>query len=127
MRLAGIITPLALMACEAPAPTAESLIPDYRGTQAVALAPDIVQIEAEMTNAITAEDVKDYTDCAVAEYAVANGFGFARHLRANVSAQGSVWTGKVAYLLSAATPEGLAVIDAAQTADGCRKRGIPLV
>ena len=96
MRLSVLITPLALGACEAPAPTAESLIPDYRGTQASLLAPDLVQIDAEMTNALSAADLKDYTDCAVAEYALANGFGFARHVRANVMEKNKVWMGDAA-------------------------------
>ena len=126
MRLAALITPLALAACDDPAPTAERLIPDYRGIETRALAGDLVQIRVEMTNALSAEDVSDYADCAAAGYTLGLGGAFARHLRTTVEESNAVWRGDAIYTISAGLPEGIAKLDAEVVAEGCREKGIPV-
>lgn len=127
MRVAVLISPLALAACEAPALTAEQLIPDYRGVETQLLDGDLVRFHVEMTNALEPENVSQYAECAAAEYTLIRGYGFARHVRTNVAQTGDVWTGDAVYTISAGLPQGIRTIDAEVVAANCREKGIPTV
>ena len=127
MKWAALISPLALAACDAPVPTAEQLIPDYRGVDTILLDGDLVQFQVEMTNALAPENVSQYADCAAAQYTVIRGFGFARHVRTNVAREGDVWTGDAVYTISPDLPDGIRKIDAEVTLASCQEKGIPTV
>jgi hypothetical protein len=127
MKLAALISPLALIACEAPAPTAEQLIPEYRGIQTALLDGDLVQFKVEMTNALAPVNVSAYAECAAAGYTLIRGYGFARHVRTNVDEMDGVWTGDAVYTISSALPDGIKTIDAEVTASACAEKGIPTV
>lgn len=119
--------PLAMAACTPPAPTAERLIPDYRGASLEVLdRDDLVRVRVEMTNALAPNDVADYADCAVAGYAAYRGFGFARQVRTQVDEQEGVWTADAVYLISTSLPRGVKTIDAEVVAAACNEKGIPL-
>ncbi|WP_299042545.1 hypothetical protein [uncultured Tateyamaria sp.] len=126
MKAAWIITALPLAACE-PVPTAERFIPDYRGVETQLLADDLVQFDVEMTNALSAADVENYAECAAAGYTLIRGWGFARHLRTNVTEEGGVWKADAVYTISPALPRGIRTIDAEVVAAACAEKGIPTV
>ena len=127
MKRIAVISPLALAACAPAAPVAEDFIPDYRGTVPIALAEDLVLMQATMTNAQSDENVIEYAECAVAAYAVANGYGFARQLRTKLNEEGGVWSADAVYTMSRALPAGVATIDAEVTVAACAEAGIPTV
>jgi hypothetical protein len=117
-----------LAACSAtPEITAERLIPDYRGVETRLLDQDLVQFQVEMTNALTVSDVEDYAECAAAGYTLIRGWGFARHVRTQVSEDAGVWLGDAVYTISPALPQGLKTIDAEVVAAACNDKGIPTV
>lgn len=127
MKWGVLITPLALAACDAPAPTAEQLIPDYRGVETQLLDGDLVRFQVSMTNALERANVAAYAECAAAEYTLIRGYGFARHVRTNVDEADGVWTGDAVYTISPGLPQGLRTIDAEVVAANCREKGIPTV
>ena len=106
---------------------AEDFIPDYLGAVPIVLADDLVLIRAAMTNAQGDKNVQDYAECAAAEYALAKGYGFARHLRTKLNEEGGVWSADAVYTISPTLPDGIAKIDAEVTAAACEARGIPMV
>ena len=118
---------LGVLACTEAAPTAEQLIPDYRGVETRLLDNDLVQFNVAMTNAITADDVENYAECAAAGYTLIRGWGFARHLRTNVYEEAGVWRGDAVYTISPALPRGQKTIDAEVVALSCAEKGIPTV
>ncbi|MEL6451082.1 MAG: hypothetical protein AAFQ19_07460 [Pseudomonadota bacterium] len=115
-----------LAACET-VPTAEQFIPDYRGVETQLLAEDLVQFNVSMTNALSAQDVTNYAECAAAGYTLIRGWGFARHLRTNVDEEAGVWTADAVYTISPALPRGIRTIDAEVVAAACAEKGIPTV
>ena len=119
--------PLALAACETPPPTAEDFIPEYKGVETKLLEGDLVQFNVAMTKAQSTKDVADYARCAAAQYTLIRGYGFARHVRTNVSQEGSIWRADAVYTISPSLPRGLRTIDAEVTAQDCVERGIPTV
>ncbi len=121
------ILPFALAACGDPVPTAESLIPDYRGVQTELLDGDLVRFRVAMTNALVPRDVSDYAECAAAGYTLVRGYGFARHVATSVDEANGLWNGEAVYLVSPSLPDGLAKVDAEVVAANCREKGIPLV
>lgn len=127
MKRIAIIPSLAFAACAPQAPTAEDLIPEYPGTEAVGLDGDLVQVRVAMTKALSGDDVRNYAECAASQYAVDAGYEFARHLRTNMSKEGGVWAADAVYTMSPTLPDGVAVIDARATASACQRRGIPTV
>ena len=127
MRHAALIAPLALAACNASAPTAEQLIPDYRGVETQLLDGDLVRFQVAMTNALEPKNVSAYAECAAAEYTLIRGYGFARHVRTSVDQADGVWTGDAVYTISPDLPRGLRTIDAEVVAANCREKGIPTV
>lgn len=118
---------MALAACDAPVPTAEQFIPDYRGVETQLLDGDLVRFQVAMTNALAPANVSQYAECAAAEYTLIRGYGFARHVRTNVAQEGDVWTGDAVYTISPALPDGIRTLDAEVVAANCREKGIPTV
>jgi hypothetical protein len=127
VKWAVLITPLALAACDAPAPTAEQFIPDYRGVETTLLDDDLVQFRVAMTKALEPANVSQYAECAAAEYTLIRGYGFARHVRTKVDQRGDLWTGDAVYTISPDLPQGIRTIDAEVTLANCREKGIPTV
>lgn len=88
---------------------------------------DLVNFFVTMRGARGAEDVDGYAQCVAAQYALIRGYGFARHLRTNVTEEGGLWRGDAVYTISAALPPGLKTIDAEVVALACAENGIPMV
>ena len=125
---AAIITPLALaLSGCAGSGTPSAFQPDYQGVETRLLAGDLVNFHVTMRGARDAEDVDRYAECAAAQYTLIRGYGFARHVRTNVSEEGGIWQGDAVYTVSAALPRGLKTIDAEVTAANCAENGIPMV
>ena len=123
-----VLAPLMLLAaCEPQVPVAEDFIPDYKGVETQLLDGDLVQFNVAMTKALSAQDVSDYAECAAAQYTLIRGYGFARHVRTNVSEEGGIWRADAVYTISPSLPKGLKTIDAEVTAFQCAERGIPTV
>lgn len=121
------IVPLALAACAPQGPTAEDLIPDYRGVATELLQGDLVRFRVAMTNVIGPENVADYAECAAAGYTLVRGFGFAQHIKTDVTEDAGVWMGDATYLVSETLPGGIKKLDAEVLVANCREKGIPLV
>lgn len=122
------LAPLMLLAaCEPQVPVAEDFIPEYRGVETALLDGDLVQFNVAMTKALSNQDVADYAECAAAQYTLIRGYGFARHVRTNVTQEGGIWRADAVYTISPSLPKGLKTIDAEVTAFQCAERGIPTV
>ncbi len=117
----------ALCACEQPSQDKAPFVPAYEGIETRLLDGDLVNFLVAMRGARGSEDVENYADCAAAQYALIRGYGFARHLRTNVSEEGGLWRGDAVYTISAALPRGLKTIDAEVVASACAENGIPMV
>ena len=123
-----MLAPLMLLAaCEPQVPVAEDFIPDYKGVETALLDGDLVQFNVAMTKALSNQDVADYAECAAAQYTLIRGYGFARHVRTNVTQEGGIWRADAVYTISPSLPKGLKTIDAEVTAFQCAERGIPTV
>jgi len=119
---------LLLIGCEAVRPAVNSdLSPVYNGIDRNLLDVDLVNIRVTMTGARDGEDVEAYARCAVAQYAVKRGYGFARQVRTNVSNEAGLWAADAIYTISATLPQGLRTIDAEITVQNCAALGIPTV
>lgn len=127
MKRMALISPFALVACGPPVPMAADFIPDYLGVVSSRLDGDLVQFNVAMTKAQSDADVQRYAECAAAQYTVNQGYGFARHLRTNVTEEGGVWAADAVYTISPTLPDGLATIDAEVTVAACEETGIPTV
>ena len=127
MRAACVCATLLVSACADPVPTAEDFIPDYQGVETTLLDGDLVQFNVAMTKALTNNDVADYARCAAARYTLIRGYGFARHVRTNVTQEGGIWRGDAVYTISPSLPRGLKTIDAEVTTSECVEKGIPTV
>ena len=118
---------LALAGCAAADAPPAPFSPRYGGIETRLLDGDLVDFLVSMTGARARQDVADYAECAAAQYALIRGYGFARHVRTNVSEEGGVWHGDAVYTISSALPEGLRTLDAEVVVQQCRERGIPTV
>lgn len=126
---------LAACAAEQPAGPAEAaarragmaFAPVYEGIETRLLDGDLVDFRVRMRGARDAQDVSDYAQCAAARYALIRGYGFARHLRTNVSQDSGLWQADAVYTISAALPDGLRTIDAEVVVADCTERKIPTV
>jgi hypothetical protein len=123
---AAIIAFTALAACGATA-TAPSGEIRYDGIETRLLDGDLVNFEVKLANAVAAQDVTDYAECAAAQYALIRGYGFARNVRTLVDEEGGMWTGDAVYTISSALPRGPRTIDAEVTVAECARRSIPTV
>lgn len=112
-----------LAGCAPATPDAQS--PDYRGSEAIWLADDLLSVRAWMRGAQHAGDVARYGDCALARYAQAQGFGYARPLRSVVDVEAGLWQSDAVYTISRSEPRGSRVIDTVETLQACAADGIP--
>jgi len=101
--------------------------PDYKGVETRLLDGDLVNFHVAMRGARGNDDLSDYAECAAAQYTLIRGYGFARHVRTNVSKEGGLWRADAVYTISPALPEGLKTIDAEVVAAACAENGIPMV
>ena len=101
--------------------------PVYGGVETRLMDGDLVNFRVIMLGARTTQDVTDYAECAAAQYALIRGYGFARHLRTNVTEQGGLWRGDAVYTISAQLPRGLRTIDAEVVVSQCAENTIPTV
>lgn len=99
----------------------------YDGVSTILLDKDLVSLTVSITGAKDGSDVEAYGRCAAAQYALDQGFGFARQVRTIVKKDGRTWVGDAVYLLSASQPEGLRTIDAEMAVTECEVLGIPTV
>lgn len=99
----------------------------YQGIQTMLLDDDLVSFGLALTGARSRTDVEAYGRCAVAQYALDKGYGFARQVRTIVTRDGAKWFGDAVYLVSAGLPEGLRTIDAEVAVAECTELGIPTV
>jgi hypothetical protein len=101
--------------------------PVYEGIQTILLDTDLVSFSLAMRGAKDKADVEAYGRCAAAQYALDQGYGFARQVRTIVTKDGQTWYGDAVYLISASLPEGLRTIDAEVAVTECVELGIPTV
>lgn len=99
----------------------------YFGVQTKLLANDLVQFHVTLTGTERSDPVRDYAECAAAQYTLIRGFGFARHIRTNVGETAGRWSAGAVYTVSDAIPQGLRTLDAEVVADNCARNGIPMV
>ena len=124
----ALIGPLVLGACtDEPVSDKAGFSPVYNGIETRLLEGDLVSFLVEMEGARYNKDVSDYANCAAAQYALIRGYGFARHVRTNVTQEAGLWRADAVYTISSALPRGLATLDAEVTVSNCRETGIPTV
>ncbi len=99
----------------------------YHGVETRLLEGDMVNFRVAMRGARGEGDVIAYARCAAAQYALVRGYGFARHLRTNVTQRGGIWQADAVYTVSPALPRGVRTIDAEVTVADCTEQGIPTV
>jgi len=117
-----------LAGCETDGPVSkDEFTPVYNGIETLLLDKDLVNIRVAMAGARGNGDVADYARCAAAQYALIRGYGFARHVRTNVSMKGGIWRADAVYTISPALPDGLRTIDAEVTVQNCGAERIPTV
>lgn len=117
-----------LMGCEmTDQPDVTQTAPVYGGIDTRLLDGDLVNFLVSMEGATSTDDVAAYAECAAAQYALIRGYGFARHVRTNVSEEAGTWRGDAVYTISPALPQGLKTIDAEVTVANCAETGIPTV
>ena len=131
MRVRAIISAAglagALSGCSDAAPEVARFAPLYEGVETRLLDGDLVRFRVAMRGARDNDDVSAYAECAAAQYALIRDYGFARHLRTNVTQQGGLWRGDAVYTISAQLPRGLRTIDAEVVVAQCAENGIPTV
>lgn len=101
--------------------------PVYEGISTILLDTDLVSFTVAMQGAADGSDVEAYGRCAAAQYALDQGYGFARQVRTIVKRDGQRWFGDAVYLISSSLPEGLRTIDAEKAVTECAELGIPTV
>lgn len=99
----------------------------YEGVETHLLDDNLVGFEVAIADSRNRAQVAAYATCAAAQYALIRGYGFARHIRTNVTREGNGLRADAIYLISSALPEGLRTIDAEVTVADCHERGIPTV
>lgn len=117
----------AVAGCSEAKPDAQAFAPTYGGVETRLMDGDLVNFRVAMRGARSAQDVTDYAECAAAQYALIRDYGFARHLRTNVTEEGGVWRGDAVYTISAQLPRGLRTIDAEVVVSQCAENTIPTV
>ena len=63
----------------------------YIGSETRLLDGDLVNFRVNMRGNLNRRALLDYAECVAAQYTLVRGFGFARHLRTNVTNEGSIW------------------------------------
>ncbi len=132
MRHMTIVTPLLFLfagtvsGCKAGG-NQTMLEPVHEGIETRLLDGDLVNFRVSMRGARGPEDVERYAECAAAQYTLIRGYGFARHVRTQVSQEGGIWRGDAVYTISESIPRGLMTLDAEVVAADCAVNGIPMV
>ncbi len=108
-------------------PDVSQAAPTYGAINTRLLDGDLVNFLVSLRGAANETDVTAYAECAAAQYALIRGYGFARHVRTNVSESAGTWRGDAVYTISPAIPQGLQTIDAEVTVANCTEAGIPTV
>lgn len=101
--------------------------PVYEGVSTILLDKDLVSVTVAMRGGDGRSDVEVYGRCAAAQYALDQGFGFARQVRTIVKKDGQTWVGDAVYLISPTLPEGLRTIDVKAAVADCARLAIPTV
>lgn len=125
VRLIALISLAALVACNAPQVGQGVVRPSYEGVKTELLDGDLVGFKVFMTGPDDPDLVIAYAECAAAQYTLIRGYGFARHLRTNLSNVGNAWTADAVYTISPDLPRGSRTIDAEVTVANCGVSGIP--
>lgn len=129
--MASVALALALAGCAAPQDpaqtTPQSGSPDYMGIRTELLDGDLVRFKVAMRGTSDPRAVTKYAECAAAQYTLIRGFGFARHVRTQVSEEAGIWRADAVYTISAALPQGSRTIDAEVTVADCGAQHIPTV
>ena len=99
----------------------------YVGSETRLLDGDLVNFRVNMRGQLNRRAILDYAECVAAEYTLVRGYGFARHLRTNVSNKGSIWSADAVYTISNTIPAGHKTLEAEITVAECKERGIPTV
>lgn len=102
-------------------------LPTYLGIETRLMDGDLVNFLVAMRGTRDRAAVATYAECAAAQYALIRGYGFARHVRTNVTEEGGVWRGDAVYTISSALPPGIKPLDAEVVTQNCREQGIPTV
>ncbi|WP_407936298.1 hypothetical protein [Litorivita pollutaquae] len=123
----GVLALLGACAPEGQEVSRGAAVPEYLGIETQLLEGDLVNFQVSMKGAGGRADVARFAECAAAQYTLIRGYGFARHLRTNVTEQGGIWRGDAIYTISPALPRGLKTIDAEVVAAHCAENGIPAV
>ena len=76
----------------------------YIGSETRLLDGDLVNFRVNMRGNLNRRALLDYAECVAAQYTLVRGFGFARHLRTNVTNEGSIWSADAVYTISSAIP-----------------------
>ena len=122
MRQVAIIA-TGLSACS----PAGEVLRDYQGARLEAIGADLVAVQVALAGAALDTDLHAYADCAAAQHALDEGYGFARNIRRKVDQEGSIWRGDAVYTLSKSLPRGETTIDAEVVVSGCLEAGVPTV
>ncbi|MFZ5708560.1 MAG: hypothetical protein ACOY4T_02570 [Pseudomonadota bacterium] len=124
--LAGVFP--ALSACAASGGEQVAGRASYKGVTVTPVDAGLFAFRAEMQGRGAGRDaVAAYARCGAVGYALAQDFGFVRHVRTKVAEKGGVWTADAVYTISPGLPGGVASIDAEVAAADCEERGIPTV
>jgi hypothetical protein len=106
--------------CTAETPAASR----YHFAETLRMSEELVNIRVEVEGGANPED---YAACVAAQYALNQGFAFARHVRTSVTEEGGIRRGDAVYTLSQSLPAGLRTIDAETKVAACGESGIPTV
>ncbi|MGH1454650.1 MAG: hypothetical protein ACRBBV_15900 [Paracoccaceae bacterium] len=101
--------------------------PEYKGVETQLLDGDLVSFQVALSGTNDPKALDAYAECAAAQYALIRGYGFARHVRTNVTEQGGLWRADAVYTISPTLPRGLKTIDAEVVTSHCAENGIPTV
>ena len=119
---------IAMAGCAAERPgAAVAMGPQYRWAETLRMTEELVNVRVGVEGDATEAQVAEYAACVAAQYALFQGFGFARHVRTTVSEEGGLWQGDAVYTISPALPAGLRTIDAETKVAACGETGIPTV
>lgn len=121
-----------LSGCAQPTAEGDAAELTYLGAEAEALDDDLVNIFVSLEGAhlrgiAARQTAAAYADCAIAGHSLKQGYGFARHIRTNVTEESGVWRADAVYTISRTLPRGIKTIDAREQVAACADEGIPTV
>jgi len=119
----GTLAAMGLGGCDpsaqADAPTQYSVIDRLR------IDDGLINILAQARGPEAQASVDAYAECVIADYALEQGFGFARRIRTQVTKTGGNWRADAVYSISKTLPDGLRTIDTEIAVQNCADNGIP--